>query len=318
MESKVRFVSIDALPGNFDVFVDEVAAGIDALYGPEAAGQYRSVARGNLAQALEQASMHAFAAMDGERAAALLFATQRRGLFHIHFMHRLGAFAGSDLDGELLAYAVEAFRAFDPNAIISECVTFYDGDLAEAYCGLGFARTPRALLAASTDAVANHGAPASWRLEPACHADAARIIADAYAGHPGRAFLFDVQDESSALDFVEQAAAGGYGEPRAEYLRIVKSGGVAAGIVVGCSISRTCGFVLQVCVRPEYQHRGLGTSLLRDLARIFRRDGMERIALGATLGSPELRLYERLGFAPIHAVDAYAWWKDTRCFPDSM
>ncbi len=48
---------------------------------------------------------------------------------------------------------------------------------------------------------------------------------------------------------------------------------------------------------------------MREAADAFRRQGLDRTALGVTVDNPARRLYERLGFAPIKPIDAYAWWR---------
>ena len=123
--------------------------------------------------------------------------------------------------------------------------------------------------------------------------------------------LRQVRDEERATAFVARAMAGAYGPSRPTFARAVTQDGRIAGIILGCEVFPPVGFVLYVAVRPEFQSRGIGTSLMRGLAREFRTAGLREMALGVTASSPAKRLYERLGFETRRTVDAYYWWTHT-------
>ena len=298
------------LPGDFAAFVTEIAAGIDGLYGAEAARNYRESAAEVIQASLHNGAAHALVAKEGGNAAGILMSFERHAVGYISFVHVLQSHAGRGVEDRLVRECVWTFRAGGVEGIVSECVPLCRLDVDSTYQSMGFERVARALLAAELDtsllsAVEDRTTP----ITKGQYGEAAAVIADAYTDHPGRRLHVEVRREETALDFVERVAAGEHGPVQPDYLRAMIKDGQMIGVIFGCQVAPSHGFVLQVAVRRVFQRQGAGAALIADSARAFRRAGMKQLALGVTLSSPALRLYERLGFKVMRPVDAYAWWR---------
>ena len=58
--------------------------------------------------------------------------------------------------------------------------------------------------------------------------------------------------------------------------------------------------IVNLNVRPDLRRRGLATALIREMERLARAAGHERVYIGVSPGnSPARSLYTRLGFAPM-------------------
>jgi ribosomal protein S18 acetylase RimI-like enzyme len=62
--------------------------------------------------------------------------------------------------------------------------------------------------------------------------------------------------------------------------------------------------IMDIALIPEHRGRGTGTALLRDLLDEGARSG-KRVSIHVEMNNPALRLYERLGFAPIEERGVY-------------
>ena len=62
--------------------------------------------------------------------------------------------------------------------------------------------------------------------------------------------------------------------------------------------------IMDIALVPEHRGRGIGTALLRDLLDEGAGTG-KRVSIHVERDNPALRLYERLGFAPIEARGVY-------------
>lgn len=62
--------------------------------------------------------------------------------------------------------------------------------------------------------------------------------------------------------------------------------------------------IIDIALVPEHRGRGIGTVLLRDLLDEGARTG-KRVSIHVERDNPALRLYERLGFAPVEDRGVY-------------
>jgi GNAT superfamily N-acetyltransferase len=316
-----RIVPLQRLPDNLDAFVEEVAAGLEGLYGPKAAAAYRVNARPGLESALHHPTvlfLAAFPADSGPRrfddgeAAAIAMTTTKQNVAQIAFMHVLRGWAGAGVERALAAELVRRLREKDVAGILAEPVPMCRLDIDEAFTDLGFQRVERELMIAE---LGEHGlGRAALRETVTCdHRDlheVADVIVDAYTGHPGRGLHAEVQTNDRAFAFVKAVEEGFFGPARAAYTRLIRRNGRCIGAIVGCEVAPEVGFILQVVVRRDWQRRGIGAVLIRELTDCFRQAGLERVALGVTSANPARRLYERMGFRRLAPVTAYIWWKE--------
>lgn len=76
-----------------------------------------------------------------------------------------------------------------------------------------------------------------------------------------------------------------------------------------CWVAPPLGWVAQMGVRPEWRGKGLGAALLAGALRGFAGLGLERAALDVATNNPGARrLYDRMGFHPIHNWQS---WRQT-------
>lgn len=300
-----------ALPPNFAEFVDEIGAGLRALYGQAGEAEYREVAPSRFQATLNHLGVDLWGAFDGERAVGMLTAIERDGVGHIVFTHILQSYCGQDIESALIERGIQALKDCGVDGIISECVPFCELAEAASYAGLGFTPIERAIMRADIGTFSFEHAhkEETLLLEPEDQAEAAEVLVEAYADHSARVLHPAFHSERSALAFVSGIVAGDFGVTRPEYCRILRVDGRLAGVIFGAQAAPDVGFVLQIAVPPAFQGCGLGTVLLGDLADAFEHAGMARIALGVTMDNPARRLYERLGFTIRQRITAYTWWK---------
>ncbi|MBN2311727.1 MAG: GNAT family N-acetyltransferase [Candidatus Hydrogenedentes bacterium] len=308
----LRLGRLDTLPSNIDAFIDENAAGMAALYGPQAAAAYRLTARKAIHRAIAHPAVDAVAVADGPDTAGLALAMVRGDVGRLSFVHVLARYADRGVEQRLVEEVVRTLRAGGVAGIVSEYVPFCRLNLEDTYAELGFVPVKRRLMGAELNAPP---LGASARSESrACNEAGARelgaVIADAYVDHPGRLLHAEVRDIDSATEFVQSVFEGAFGRVRPGYIRAIERDGAAAAMIAGCEVAPEVGFVLQVAVKQDWQGQGLGSALVRELGGRFREAGLARMALGVTASSPAVSLYARLGFETIRPVTAYAWWRD--------
>jgi GNAT superfamily N-acetyltransferase len=313
----MRVESTESVPPNFDEFVDEIALGVGGIYGEKAAEMYRTGGRDAVQATIDHPDVDAWCAFDGPRATALLFAVRRPPMGQIPFLHVLRDYSGHGAEALLVERAIQSLRSHGMSGILYEQVSLCPLDLSDTFGSLGFEHVCRALMTAPLAAppLLDEDLPAGELLDEAGFPDAAAAIVAAYASHPGQRLHAEVRSTEAATDFLLRTRAGEFGFCAPEFVRAEEREGHYAGVVVGCEIAPECGFVLQVAVEPRFQSQGIGTRLLRQLARAFTSYGLTRIALGVTLESPAVGLYRRLGFSVLRPVDAYVWWSNRDSLP---
>ncbi len=63
-------------------------------------------------------------------------------------------------------------------------------------------------------------------------------------------------------------------------------------------------FISHIHVLPEYQNRGIGTAVLKDILRGAEERGLP-VALRVLRGNPAKRLYQRLGFTAVEETETH-------------
>lgn len=312
MLTRVRL--LDALPDNFDCFVEEISAGLSALYGPSAAENYRAKARRSFSASIAHPSMELLAVRRGREALALILLQYRNGFGEIPFLHVLAEHADTDCAERLIAEGVKRLRKRRVSGIVSEFVPFFRSDVAPAFERHGFEVLARELMRAdirpgAKSVLTRPGEPISRPIRPGEFGEAASCIVDAYQNHPGRRLHLEVQTLEGARDFLQRVVAGSYGATANDYLRSHWKLDACMGAALGCEVSPGCGFLLQLVVRREAWGQGIGTGLITDLARVYQERGMSQMLLGVTTSNPARELYTRLGFETLLPVNAYVWWQ---------
>ncbi|HPO14953.1 MAG TPA: GNAT family N-acetyltransferase [Candidatus Hydrogenedentes bacterium] len=301
---------IEALPENFDAFVQEIGQGLVTIYGLAAEEDYHRRARAIFLGNIAHPEVVGVGAYDGERMAGMVFGLRHGAMAEVSFIHVLGEYAGCGIEQLLVKEVVRQLWRDGIKGIVAECIPLCPVELHDPFLQLGFEHIARQLMRGKTEEIAGG---VVGRSRPMLRKDfeaAAECIVDAYAVHAGRRLHFEVGNTDRALAFVERVMQGSLGRMEEGFARVVDRESQCLGVILGCEIAPGTGFVLHVAVRREAQGQGIGQMLVRDLARSFFEYSMPWIVLGVTLDNPALRLYERLGFSMLRPVDAYIKWRE--------
>ena len=311
MANTPRVIPVQEVPSNFDVFRSEIAEGIGALFGPAAKEQYYQQAETQFRLSLQHPSVRAYGVMRGEGLAGVLLAVlPYAGAARIPFYHVLADYAEQDVPRLLIEGAIELLRDEGLRHIVAECVSTGRAQFDKAFREIGFSRVDRLVMSASLGGKKRTMTPPFPATKPFGEDEidaVGSLLAEVYRNHVDRPLHVDLQNESDAARFVRDVFWGAYGTTSPEYLRQVTFDHRLAGVILGCEVSRECGFVLHVAVRPEYQNRGFGGRLMEDLLREFQRKGLITATLAVTGASPAVRLYERFGFTVLKSFDTFFW-----------
>lgn len=299
---------LQSFPENFDAFVSEVSGAMCDIFGEEAGDYYQSVMEAGFLANLAHPDVQVLGIMDGSSLAAYALAVRREDYGEIPFVHVLRRFEKQGLEGALLREAARRLRDAGARRILCELVPACRLELDAALIPMGFERVARQLMRAPLDGSALQMMPGSTAAgAPECLGDTAACLADAYVGHPERDLHNEVLDTARAEAYLRRVEKGEYGLVHPGYLRAAYVNGQCAGMAAGCETPPGLGFVLHVAVARAFQGRGIGQALLVELARVFRADGLKYVGLGVSLNNPALRLYERLGFQRLCAINTYIW-----------
>jgi len=81
--------------------------------------------------------------------------------------------------------------------------------------------------------------------------------------------------------------------------------------LAGLAVAAADGHVSQVHVKPEYQNKGVGTALLRELLNRLHRNGVrEATAMIGEINGEALRLFERAGFQEDIRYPTWVWRRE--------
>lgn len=61
------------------------------------------------------------------------------------------------------------------------------------------------------------------------------------------------------------------------------------------------GFIWQLFVEEKYRNKGIGTALLKRMLEWFKERGAQHAQIGALSSNPVIKMYKRMGFAPLHS-----------------
>ncbi len=140
---------------------------------------------------------------------------------------------------------------------------------------------------------------------------AARLIADAYQGHPDSLINDQYRSVYGSLRFlhniVRYAGCGAF-SPLTSHVVVDRASRELAALVLGSRVSPQCGHITQICVRPEFRRKGLARSLLNLAASQFMLQGVSEVSLTVTAANTEaIELYRAEGYVCLHSFDAAVW-----------
>ena len=159
--------------------------------------------------------------------------------------------------------------------------------------------------------------PANLELRPWREADlapAARLICEAYRGHPDSLINDQYRSVHGSMRFlnniVHYAGCGSF-SPQVSYVVVERASRELAALVLGSRVSGQSGHLTQVCVHPAFRRRGLARLLLAQAAFSFMRLGATEISLTVTEANSEaIELYKDEGYQCAHSFDAAVWQRE--------
>jgi ribosomal protein S18 acetylase RimI-like enzyme len=142
-------------------------------------------------------------------------------------------------------------------------------------------------------------------------APAARLICEAYRGHPDSLINDQYRTIHGSMRFlnniVHYAGCGSFSS-QSSHVVVERGSRELAALVLGSRVSGQSGHLTQVCVHPAYRRRGLARLLLAQAAFSFMRLGTTEISLTVTeANSDAIELYKQEGYVCEHSFDAAVW-----------
>jgi ribosomal protein S18 acetylase RimI-like enzyme len=140
---------------------------------------------------------------------------------------------------------------------------------------------------------------------------AGRLICEAYRGHSDSLINDQYRSVHGSLRFlnniVRYAGCGTFSQP-VSHVVVERSSRELVALVLGSRVSSESGHITQICVHPEFRHRGLARLLLTLAAHRFMRQGVTEISLTVTEANTEaIALYLSEGYTCAHQFDAMVW-----------
>jgi ribosomal protein S18 acetylase RimI-like enzyme len=143
--------------------------------------------------------------------------------------------------------------------------------------------------------------------------ECAKLMALAYAAHVDGTINNYYQTATGAMKFLRNIVlAGGCGAflPEASFLAWAEEVEQPVGAVLASRVAERAGHITQICVKPEYQGRGLGHRMMIASIEALERKNLAALTLTVTSANRNaLRLYERMGFRTIREFAAGVWQK---------
>jgi ribosomal protein S18 acetylase RimI-like enzyme len=142
-------------------------------------------------------------------------------------------------------------------------------------------------------------------------APAARLIAEAYRGHPDSLINDQYRSVPGSMRFlnniVRYSGCGAF-SPQVSHVIVERLSRELVGLILGSRVSPQSGHITQVCVHPEFRRRGLARLLLALTAYWFMRQGATEISLTVTESNTEaVDLYLAERYTCRHTFDAAVW-----------
>jgi len=142
-------------------------------------------------------------------------------------------------------------------------------------------------------------------------APAARLIAEAYRGHPDSLINDQYRSVPGSMRFLNNivrfSGCGAF-SPQVSHVIVERTSRELVGLILGSRVSPQSGHITQVCVHPEFRRKGLARLLLALTAYWFMRQGATEISLTVTEANTEaVDLYLAERYACRHTFDAAVW-----------
>ena len=223
----------------------------------------------------------------------------------------------------LLVHLLELLQATPGiDRIESQLLMFPTGALAEPYRAAGFRSIPRLFMSrTATKTGAPHLASEMWEnnhltlrpWQPSFYDAAADLIHRAYAHHMDANINDQYRTLHGAQRFLHNIIrfpGCGIFAPDLTWALQDRRTNALRGLILASRVRPDTAHITQLCISPEAQHAGLGSSLLAHCITDAAHHGITTLTLTVTeANTGALRLYERNGFETMHHFEAWVWEK---------
>lgn len=140
---------------------------------------------------------------------------------------------------------------------------------------------------------------------------AARLISEAYRGHPDSLINDQYHSVHGSLRFlhniVRYAGCGTF-SAQASHVVMDRASRELVALVLGSRVSSQSGHITQLCVHPAYRRQGMARMMLSVAAAHFMRQGVSEVSLTVTEANCDaIGLYKSEGYDCRHMFDAAVW-----------
>jgi ribosomal protein S18 acetylase RimI-like enzyme len=140
---------------------------------------------------------------------------------------------------------------------------------------------------------------------------AARLISEAYRGHPDSLINDQYRSVHGSLRFLHNIvrySGCGVFSALTSHVVVDRSSRELVALVLGSRVSPQSGHITQLCVHPGFRRQGMARLLLAVAASQFVRQGVSEISLTVTEANTEaIELYKSEGYDCLHTFDAAVW-----------
>ena len=139
----------------------------------------------------------------------------------------------------------------------------------------------------------------------------AAVITASYRGHVDAQINDQYHTLSGSLRFLNNIVrfpGCGVFDSDSSFVAVDRRAKTLIGLILCSRVRHDVGHVTQVCVLPEYRHRGIGESLLAATEAHLRTRNFSTLSLTVTeANSRAVALYRRLNFDSKRIFDAFVW-----------
>lgn len=289
---------------------------------------YRTSAK-LLMQYLDSHSLPGYAALEAEKVIGYTFCVYEEtkaivgDVFALNGRHPVQDPDGcaSEIESTLLTHLFETLlNSPQVNRVESQLLLHPSGAHAEIFQANGFRILRRLFMVQRIQGTANNRRvilPGELEMRPWREDDlnsAARLIAEAYRGHPDSLINDQYCSVHGSLRFLHNIVRySGCGQfsPQASHVVVHRPSRELIALILGSRVSPQSGHITQVCVHPNYRRIGLARMLLSSAASCFLRQGAQEISLTVTEANTNaIGLYKDEGYACAHVFDAAVWQRE--------
>lgn len=311
MDSGWHVQRITRWPRDFPPLADGVTQGLLPFYGVAGCEMYRQQAPGIFGAYLGQPELRWWAAMAGERMAAVVLTRLHHGRGELTLAHRCLPKVAREAEEGLVLHAVNDLRSRGAACVLAEFMPTSSFAGLKGLEGAGFQHFARAFMECPIAEEPMAAGAAIRSLRPGDTDAAGSCIAAAYRATPERLLHRETHSPEQAAGLVQRVLLGEFGTAAAGMNVGIWQGHQCVAVALGCVLAPGIGFTIQVATAPAAQGRRYAPQMLMAQQRAFHEAGCTRATLAVTTSNTRAKeLYERLGYRIAKDFDAYVWYRE--------